>query len=72
MMNISMNAAEGLFVSLTSTSQNLNVASKTDLVRVTTQDQVLTPLPRIPGLGEQYVVYVAPDFDASLELHPGA
>lgn len=71
MLTITKNVSEGLLVSLTSTSQNLNAASKIDMVLSTTQVQSLPPAPRIPGLGEEYVAYVAPDFDDSLDLQPG-
>jgi hypothetical protein len=50
-----------------SLSQNLTPASKVDLVVLTTQDPVLL-LPRIPGSGKEYIVEVAPDFDAPLDL----
>jgi hypothetical protein len=66
MVNITMN--EGQFVSLTSTSQNSNAASKTDMVLVSTQANPLPPSPRVPGLGAGYVLDVAPDFDESLDL----
>jgi len=73
MLNITMNVSEGLFVSLTSTSQNLNAASKTDMVLPTTQVQLLPPTPRVPGFGKDFIQYVAPDFEAPLDLpHLGA
>ncbi|MGH9359370.1 MAG: hypothetical protein ACRD1O_09400 [Terriglobia bacterium] len=73
MLNLTMDINEGMFVSLTSTSQNLNAASKSDIVIVSTQYQVLPPLPRIPGLGVGHILHVAPDFDAPLDLpHGGA
>jgi hypothetical protein len=50
-----------------SLSQNLNTASKIDIVVLTTQPPGLI-LPRIPGSGKEYIVEVAPDFDAPLEL----
>lgn len=66
MFNTTVNVGEGLFVSLTSTSQNLNAASKTDMVLPSTQVQVLPP--RIPGFGKDFILHVAPDFDDSLEF----
>jgi hypothetical protein len=68
MHNTTMNFGEGLFVSLTSTSQYQNASSKTDIVLLSTQAQVLPTTPRIPGLGKDYIVHVAPDFDAPLDL----
>jgi hypothetical protein len=68
MQNWTMNIGQGAFVSLTSTSQWLNAASKSDIVFLTTQPGILPPAPRIPGLGKEYILGVAPDFDASLEL----
>jgi hypothetical protein len=64
MVNITMN--EGQFASLTSTSQNPNAASKIDMVSLYTQTNPLPP--RVPGLGAEYILHVAPDFDASLDL----
>lgn len=58
----------GLFVSLTSLSQNWNAASKIDMVIPTTQIPDFLTLPRMPGTAKDYIVYVAPDFDAPLEL----
>ena len=66
--NTTMNVGEGLFVSLTSTSQNLNAASKSDMVLPSKQFYVVSPSPRMPGLGEDLVLYVAPDFDETLEF----
>ena len=51
---------------LVSLSQNLNVASKIDMVPIETQSPSL--LPRIPGAGKDLILEVAPDFDAPLEL----
>lgn len=68
MFNTTVNVGEGLFVSLTSTSQNLNAASKTDMVLPSTQVYVVPPSPRIPGLGKDFILHVAPDFDDSLEF----
>ena len=72
MFNMTMNVSEGMYVALTSTSQNLNAASKTDMVVLSTQAPVLPPSPvRVEGLGKDYILHVAPDFDDSLELsHP--
>jgi hypothetical protein len=67
MIKNTMSINHGLCVSLTSTSQNLNPASKTDLVLVSTQDPYVSSAPRIPGFGEEYVEYVAADFDAPIE-----
>lgn len=69
MFNITMNLNDGDIVALTSTSQNLNAASEVDMVFISTQSQVLPLSPmRIPGLGKEYILHVAPDFDESLEL----
>jgi hypothetical protein len=69
MFNVTMDLNEGVFAALTSTSQNLNAASKTDMVLLSTQAQALPLLPmRIPGLGKEYILHVAPDFDESVEL----
>lgn len=62
--NLSMNG--NVFVSLTSTSQILNPASKVDLVYISAQNPAL--LPRVPGTGKEYVVQVAPDFNDTLEM----
>ncbi len=68
MPNITINLNnEGPFISLTSLSQNFNTASKIDIVLPTSQTQDLQ-LPRIPGLGKEYIVHVAPDFDAPVEF----
>jgi hypothetical protein len=68
MKNLNMNVNdEGLFfVSLTSLSQNLNMASKIDLVIPTTQS--LPPLPRTAVGAKDYILHVAPDFDATFEF----
>jgi len=68
MMNNTM--SDGQFVSLTSTSQNMNAASKTDMIVLSTQAQALPPSPavRIPGMGKAYILHVAPDFDAPVDF----
>lgn len=53
-------------VSLTSTTQITNSASKVDLVVPTTQD--VPVMPRIPGAGADYVIAVDPNFDDSFEF----
>ncbi len=68
MLNITMDINGATLGSLTSTTQNLNAASKIDMVVVSTQHPVTTPLPRIPGFGAADILHVAPDFDASLDL----
>jgi len=57
-------------VSLTSLSQNLNTASKIDIVLPTSQNQDSTNLPRMPGAGKEQILHVSPDFDAALDLGP--
>jgi hypothetical protein len=63
-LNMNMNGNQG--TSITSMSQILNVASKVDMVELTSQDPAL--LPRIPGVGKNYVLQIAPDFDDALEI----
>jgi hypothetical protein len=53
-------------VSLTSTTQITNSASKVDLVIPTTQDAPI--MPRIPGGGADYVIDVDPSFDEPFEF----
>jgi hypothetical protein len=50
-----------------SLTQNLNVASKTDMVLLSTQSPP-PELPRIPGSGREHIVQIAPDFDAPLDF----
>ena len=69
MENITMSVNyEETFGSLTSLSQNLNTASKIDMVIPTTQTPDLLTAPRIPGSGKDYIVQVAHDFDATFEF----
>ena len=69
MPNLNVNIDNtGLFVSLTSLSQNWNAASKVDMVFPTTQSPDMLTLPRIPGSGKEYIVHVASDFDAPFEF----
>jgi hypothetical protein len=69
MPNLNVNIDNmGLFVSVTSLSQNRNAASKIDMVFPTTQNPDVLTLPRIPGSGKEYIVRVAPDFDAPFEF----
>lgn len=49
-----------------SLSQNLNMASKIDIVPILTQ-AYNAPV-RVAGFGKGYIVDVAPDFDATLEF----
>ncbi|MGC9199547.1 MAG: hypothetical protein ACP5E5_11525 [Acidobacteriaceae bacterium] len=64
--NFDMSVNGNAFVSLTSTSQILNPASKIDLVRISGQEPAF--FPRVPGTGREYVLRVAPDFNDSLEM----
>lgn len=68
MSNFTVDLNQGPCVSLTSLSQNLNAASKIDIVWLTTQVLDSSALPRIPGAGKDYVLQVAPDFDAPLDF----
>jgi len=62
-----MNMNGNMFASITSMSQILNAASKVDLVEMSSQ---LPPvLPRIPGAGKDHIVYVAPNFDDTMEFN---
>lgn len=58
----------GLFWSLTSVSQNVNTASKIDLVVPSSQNPDPFTLPRVPGTGKDFIVNVAPDFDAPIDF----
>jgi hypothetical protein len=64
MQNYFLNVNE----SVTSLSQNLNTASKIDMVFPTTQQPDVLTAPRTPGSGKEYIVHVAPDFDATYEF----
>lgn len=57
-----------MYVALTSTSQNLNAASKIDMVIPTTQEPDVFTSPMVPGFGKDYVIEVAPDFDEPFEF----
>lgn len=60
-VNVTMYAAP-----ITSTNQILTAASKLDLAAM--GGQPLSPIPRVPGIGKDKVIDVAPDFDDTLEL----
>ncbi len=66
-LNMNINSA-GLFWSLTSVSQNVNAASKIDLVLPSTQNPDPFTLPRIAGTGKEFIVHVSPDFDAPFDF----
>jgi hypothetical protein len=56
--------ADSVCVSL---SQILNAASKIDIVLSDTQS-VAQQFTRMPGSGKEYILDVAPDFDAPLQI----
>uniref|UniRef100_E6PZH6 Uncharacterized protein n=1 Tax=mine drainage metagenome TaxID=410659 RepID=E6PZH6_9ZZZZ len=64
--NMGWNMNVTAFGPITSTSQIANVASKIDLVPISGQS--IYQYPRVPGVGKDHVVYVAPDFDDTLEF----
>jgi hypothetical protein len=55
-----------MFAPVISTSQILNGTSKIDLVH--SENQCPIVLPRVPGIGKDQVVRIAPDFDDTLEI----
>jgi hypothetical protein len=68
MLTININSNKGSCTSLTSMSQNLNCASKIDIAPLSTQGPDLQVSPRTPGAGKDYILEVAPDFDAPMDL----
>ena len=68
MQNFTVDVNQGLCTPLTSLSQNLNAASKIDIVLLTTQFVDAQMFSRIPGAGKEYIVQVAPDFDEPMDL----
>ena len=63
---VNVNANNSWPADVISMSQNVNLASKIDIVPIYTQNYVLPP--RVAGSGKGHVAYVAADFDATFEL----
>lgn len=64
--NLSLNLNCMMYSPITSTSQVSNVTSKLDMARI--GGQTASPIARVPGVGSEHVIQVAPDFDDSLEF----
>ena len=64
--SLNMNMNGSALGSITSTTQVWNAASKVDLVELSSQSSYA--IPRIPGVGGEYIVQVTPDFDDTLEM----
>jgi len=66
-MNTNM-SYQGLFAPIISANQNLNAASKVDLIAPATQDNSVPPAQNAFAPTGGYTITVAPDFDDPIEL----